>query len=41
MEQRFILEKAVVSQKVKKFLSMYGTRMFIAIFTRAEHNAPS
>ena len=31
------LEKLRVPRQVKKFLALYGTRRFIAVFTRAGH----
>jgi hypothetical protein len=30
-----LLERSAVSQPLKKFPALYGTRMFIAVFTRA------
>jgi hypothetical protein len=34
---RILLEKLTVAQLVKKFAVIYGTRRFIAVFTRARH----
>jgi len=34
---RFVLQKLTGSQVVKKFPSLYGTRRFIAAFTRASY----
>jgi hypothetical protein len=34
---RVLLEKLTGSQPVKKFPAFYGTRRFIAAFTRARH----
>jgi hypothetical protein len=34
---RVLLEKLTGSQLVKKFLTFYGTRMYIAAFTAARH----
>jgi prolipoprotein diacylglyceryltransferase len=32
-----LLEKLIVAQVVKRFLSFYGTRRFIIEFTKASH----
>jgi len=34
---RVLLEKLTSSHLVKKFPALYGTRMFIAVFTNASH----
>jgi hypothetical protein len=34
---RFFLEKLIVTQLIKKFLTFYGTRRFINVFTTACH----
>jgi hypothetical protein len=34
---RAILEKLIVTQLVNKFPALYGTRMFITVFTTARH----
>jgi hypothetical protein len=37
---RVLLEKLVVTQLVKKYPAIYGTRKFITVFTRAHHRVP-
>jgi hypothetical protein len=32
-----VLEKLVIAQLAKKFSSIYGTQIFMAMFTRAHH----
>ena len=34
---RVLLQKLLVSQLLKKFLTFYGNRMFITVFTKARH----
>jgi hypothetical protein len=36
-QSRFLLEKLIVTQLIKKFLTFYATRRFITVFTRASH----
>jgi hypothetical protein len=38
MEQS-LFEKLIVTQPVKKFPSLYGTKMFIMMFTQAHHQS--
>jgi hypothetical protein len=34
---RFLLEKLIVVQLIKKFITLYGNRMFIIVFTKTDH----
>jgi len=34
---KVLLEKLIVTQLVKKFLAIHGTRRFITVFTRSRH----
>jgi hypothetical protein len=34
---RILLEKQIVTQLAKKFLTFYGTQRFITVFTKAYH----
>jgi len=38
---QFLIEKLTVAQLVRKFPALYGTRMFINVFTRVRHWSPS
>jgi len=35
---RVLLEKLIVTQLVKRFLTFYGTQRFITVFTRVYHH---
>jgi len=35
--RELLLEKLIVSQLIKEFPTFYGTRSFIAVFTRESH----